>query len=72
MDSGLLELECFNAVLNMSDCLRYVTAATKVRHPDNPCWPGCSSPTYELELALDPKCVRACTMSVLSCVLECV
>ena len=31
--------ECFNAVLNMSDCLTYVTAGSKARHPDTPCCP---------------------------------
>ncbi|XP_066315267.1 non-specific lipid transfer protein GPI-anchored 2-like [Miscanthus floridulus] len=31
--------ECFNAVLNMSDCLPYVTAGSTTRHPDKPCCP---------------------------------
>ncbi|CAO2177800.1 unnamed protein product [Urochloa humidicola] len=31
--------ECLNAVLNMSDCLTYVTAGSKARHPDKPCCP---------------------------------
>ena len=31
--------ECFNAVLNMSDCLTYVTAGSTTRHPDKPCCP---------------------------------
>jgi hypothetical protein len=28
-----------DAVLNMSDCLPYVTAGSKTRHPDTPCCP---------------------------------
>ncbi|CAL4946875.1 unnamed protein product [Urochloa decumbens] len=31
--------ECLNAVLNMSDCLTYVTAGSTARHPDKPCCP---------------------------------
>ncbi|KAF8716809.1 hypothetical protein HU200_025904 [Digitaria exilis] len=31
--------ECLNAVLNMSDCLSYVTNGSTVRHPDKPCCP---------------------------------
>ncbi|WVZ68444.1 hypothetical protein U9M48_017381 [Paspalum notatum var. saurae] len=30
---------CLTAVLNMSDCLSYVTAGSTVRHPDKPCCP---------------------------------
>ncbi|OEL38654.1 hypothetical protein BAE44_0000324 [Dichanthelium oligosanthes] len=31
--------ECLNAVLNMSDCLPYVTNGSKERHPDKACCP---------------------------------
>ncbi|PUZ54268.1 hypothetical protein GQ55_5G117300 [Panicum hallii var. hallii] len=31
--------ECLNAVLNMSDCLSYVTNGSTVRHPDKACCP---------------------------------
>ena len=31
--------ECLNAVLNMSDCLTYVTNGSTVRHPDKACCP---------------------------------
>ncbi|KAL6853548.1 hypothetical protein ACP4OV_019577 [Aristida adscensionis] len=31
--------ECMNAVLNMSDCLTYVTAGSTARQPDKPCCP---------------------------------
>lgn len=30
---------CLNAVLNMSDCLSYVTNGSTARHPDKPCCP---------------------------------
>jgi hypothetical protein len=36
--AGISE-ECFNAVLNMSDCLTYVTAGSTTRQPDKPCCP---------------------------------
>ncbi|KAL6616267.1 hypothetical protein ACP70R_038537 [Stipagrostis hirtigluma subsp. patula] len=31
--------ECMNSVLNMSDCLTYVTAGSTARQPDKPCCP---------------------------------
>ncbi|GJM92780.1 hypothetical protein PR202_ga09277 [Eleusine coracana subsp. coracana] len=31
--------ECMNAVLNMTDCLTFVTAGSKSKQPDKPCCP---------------------------------